>query len=174
MNDELRSTRSLKRRRWKQRRALRDADERYGPDETVVIFEFEDGWTIRRLTSISDVRREGRLMEHCLTEERWVPSDVPAERLEVFYSLRDPANLPHLTFVHFPAAAPGEATIDYDGESPLPFGPGRLAAVGHTFVSAHGNQAPREVYVLRVAAWQETLPYPSRLWQPPGGSPLPR
>jgi hypothetical protein len=167
VNDEQRTTRSLKRRRNKQRRAQRDADARSGPDQSRVISEFADGWTIRRLTSISDVRREGMLMEHCLTEERWVPSDVPAERLEVFYSLRDPSNYPHLTFVHFPAAAPGEATVDYHGESPLPFGPGRLAVIGHTFVSGHGNRPPREVYVQRVADWQETLPYLSQLWEPP-------
>lgn len=65
-------------------------DERLGPDESRIVFEWEDKWTVRRVDRLEDQRREGQLLRHCLrTIKRPDPNT---------WSLRDPENLPRLTF----------------------------------------------------------------------------
>jgi hypothetical protein len=78
-------------RRARERRALaRQLDETLGPDQSPIAFDYGDGWTIRRVETLNDQHREGTLMRHCL---RTVKS--PDQNA---WSLRDPDNLPHLTF----------------------------------------------------------------------------
>lgn len=50
------------------RREMAQAQEqgKLAHDRSIVVHTFEDGWTIRRLSTCSDVRREGVLMRSCL------------------------------------------------------------------------------------------------------------
>ena len=70
----------------------RELEEKYGPDQSRVVFEYRDpwcGWTMRRPESLNDQLREGHLMRNCLSRITEADPNV--------YSLRDPDNLPHLT-----------------------------------------------------------------------------
>jgi hypothetical protein len=74
--------------------------------EAVVVHTFPDGWTVRRLSRVSDLLREGGLMGNCLEWSEYLKHRDPNARLrpqghtnERYFSLRDPNNLPHLTFV---------------------------------------------------------------------------
>jgi hypothetical protein len=75
------------------RQLARELDDRLGSDRSVTIFEFEDGWTIRRVSRLDDQWREGELMKNCLRG--------PAHRRHLdrnCFSLRDAENLPHASF----------------------------------------------------------------------------
>jgi hypothetical protein len=102
------------------------------PDRSEVVHSFDDGWTINHLATAGDVRREGLLMRSCLAKyagdelgeergsitrceradddpmRRMAPEDMDILDLGGIHvgcqlmSLRDPMNLPHLTFWHRP------------------------------------------------------------------------
>jgi ribosomal protein S18 acetylase RimI-like enzyme len=80
----------------RRRRALRvfaeSLAEELGPDESEVIYEFDDGWTVRRVRRWQDQLREGWLLHHCLRKATAAQHDPNC------WSLRDPDNLPHITF----------------------------------------------------------------------------
>jgi hypothetical protein len=61
-----------------------------GRDRARVVHTFPDGWTIRRVTRLADQHREGELMHNCLRRTRHRDLNC--------WSLRDPDNLPHLSF----------------------------------------------------------------------------
>jgi len=63
-----------------------------------VIYEFADGWTIRRIRRLEDQQREGHLMRTCLRD-----LDPDQFRGPDRYSLRDSDNLPAATFVGWAA-----------------------------------------------------------------------
>lgn len=96
-------------------------------DRSVVLHSFSDGWTLRELALYSDLVREGELMSNCLThtsdirheiwdyhnvddggeplepdDERYIAhadfehDTIPEDHR--FVSLRDPDNIPRLTF----------------------------------------------------------------------------
>jgi hypothetical protein len=78
--------------RGRRRRALaQQLDESLlGPDESRIVQQWDDGWTVRAVTRLSDQRREGILARHCLRALVTPLADV--------FSLRDLDNLPHVTF----------------------------------------------------------------------------
>jgi hypothetical protein len=78
-------------RRHRAQRALSATlDGMYGPDRAEVVYTFEDGWTVRRLTRLDDQLREGELMRNCLRAVTQVDPNC--------FSLRDEANVPHASF----------------------------------------------------------------------------
>jgi|SRR5579884_1818576 len=82
---------SSQKRRRRQRNLSRELEHRLGADQAEIVHRFDDGWTIRRVDRIEDQRREGELMRSCLKGLYSVPSPN-------CYSLRDPDNLPRVTF----------------------------------------------------------------------------
>lgn len=78
------------RRARKLRSLARRLEATYGPDTSPIAFDYGDGWTIRRVETLADQKREGQLMHHCLRD---IDTPVPNA-----WSLRDAENLPHLTF----------------------------------------------------------------------------
>lgn len=65
--------------------------------DTQDIQSFDDGWKIVRLTTIGAIRDEGFNMGHCLKKKEG--ENEVLERGEMaYYSLRDPAGKPHVTF----------------------------------------------------------------------------
>jgi hypothetical protein len=119
------------------RRALCEAERRYGPDRAVVVHRFADGWTIRQLTAWSDERREGFLLHHCLRDR--VDNGEPYWGGDL-HSLRDPDNFPRATFTHF---------LPNDGSSR-----------GETSrVRGHGNRPLNPEYRRLIREWHAALPY---------------
>jgi hypothetical protein len=84
----------------------REWENLHGPDESEIIYEFADGWTVRNIVRFKEAVREGYLMKHCLTgrETHWgtTSENFLVERLchDGCYlaSLRDPRNFPRMTF----------------------------------------------------------------------------
>ena len=75
-------------------------------DQSVLVHEFADGWSVRRLLVVSDLLYEGALMRNCLEWAEYPQHRCDGARLravghtnERYFSLRDPDNLPHVTFV---------------------------------------------------------------------------
>jgi len=62
------STNREAKRRTRRRSRGREADRRYGPDTSEVIFAYEDGWTIRRPHTMADLQRLGFLLHNCLID----------------------------------------------------------------------------------------------------------
>lgn len=132
------SARRAKKRRV-QARAMQAAERRLGPDQSTVLHTFEDGWSIRRPSTVSDVRREGVLMRHCLAEPPAPDSDDPPLDWWIeagVCSLRDEQNFPHVTFAHF-------------------HGHGLIA-------SGRAETDPKPVYMARIESWLATLPPPPK------------
>jgi hypothetical protein len=65
-------------------------DGRAGPDSSLIVYDYGDGWTVRRILNANDQHREGVLLRNCLVG-RWVMDTN-------LWSLRDRDNLPHLAF----------------------------------------------------------------------------
>jgi hypothetical protein len=100
----------------------------HGEDQAEVVYEFDDGWTVRNITRFIDAVREGYLVGHCLDgrDRPWglTSEDFIAERLcheEAFLmSLRDPRNHPRCTFFLIVAHGQGVAIEPHS----IGFGPG--------------------------------------------------
>lgn len=100
-----------------------DVEQYHGlPDQSKVVHEFPDGWTIRQPTTYGDLNREGQLMGTCWSEDfrhddgdRYGPWNIfPGDYSaplgyhntvtntfhpdESHYSLRDPDNIPHVSY----------------------------------------------------------------------------
>lgn len=101
-----------------------ELDQQIGPDSSIVVYTFPNGWTVRELTTLGDVHREGELMGSCLSsnagdchpiweyawealeedeDEEWTEGDglnfdeyIGEEG--PMLSLRDTDNLPHLSW----------------------------------------------------------------------------
>lgn len=58
-----------------------------------IIHEWDDGWTVRTVTSPNDLDVEGPAMQHCVATYKGA---VSSGRSRIF-SLRDPNNMPHVT-----------------------------------------------------------------------------
>jgi hypothetical protein len=67
----------------------RELEQKYGPDQSRIVFDFGDGWTVRKLETMDDQKREGIFMENCLEQHPLDPN---------IYSLRDELNVPHCDF----------------------------------------------------------------------------
>lgn len=57
--------------RTKKLELARELDKKFGPDKAEIVFDFGDGWTIRRLYTYGDMCREGELMSHCWSNSFW-------------------------------------------------------------------------------------------------------
>src|SRR5690349_13714310 len=68
----------------------RELDAKFGPDESRIVRELDLGWSVRRVERIEDQWREGKLARNCLKTVKRPDPNV--------WSLRDPENLPRLTF----------------------------------------------------------------------------
>lgn len=74
-------------------------------DQSKIIYQFPDGWSIRQFITIGDLHREGCLMGNCLErsyeiEKGTFNSSEPIS-LDDGFSLRDPQNLPHATLINY-------------------------------------------------------------------------
>lgn len=94
-----------------QQRFKTQLEEEHGPEQTEVLHEFPDGWTIRHLPSWNEVGREGDMMHHCwggmgTSEDRndmvYDPSSQHVMGADMNLSLRDPNNWPHASFSYDP------------------------------------------------------------------------
>jgi hypothetical protein len=134
------------------RRAIQEAEQHAGPDSSLVLHEFPDGWTIRRLMTPADEFREGLLIGNCL----WIMNgrqfwDWPG----TIASLRDPDNYPHVTFRFLP---PEIRNPPDDKE-------GWVGTAG-----GHGDTKPiKDEYARRILRWTRTLPYPVEVDASNGG-----
>jgi hypothetical protein len=72
------------------------------PDTSEIVHTFPNGWTIRKPLTWGDVGREGCLMRHCLAGMGEDDEDTPLDADSTLHSLRDPNNLPHVTFEYSP------------------------------------------------------------------------
>lgn len=133
------------------------------PDTSETVYEFPDGWTVKRLKTNADVWREGEIMNHCWAEQPWEYGDrllddedllaLPVEG-EGHYSLRDPNNIPKLSFYY-----------DRSGGGPDPV-PGALHSV-----FGHGDQAPSPKYMRRLQEWLRATD-PQAGWEAAVGDPI--
>jgi GNAT superfamily N-acetyltransferase len=94
----------------------------FGADRSDIVHTLDDGWTVRKLRTLNDQDREGKLMSNCLdfdspdhssrdwddapeghaTWRDWLEANRATEMDDHKYSLRDPDNLPHVTFQYNP------------------------------------------------------------------------
>lgn len=124
-------------------------------DHSVVVYTFDDGWTIRELQDFADAHREGVLMGNCIDpysdfcrrtldyQDNWgadhdqvtplVESREPMS--DVVFSLRDPDNIPYVS-------------ID-----PMSNGYSENIALGRN------NSIPKPEYIDRLRKWMEDDQY---------------
>lgn len=60
-----------------------------------VVYEFPDGWTMRRLMTKRELEVEGKRMRHCVGGEAYC--EKAQTGTSIIYSLRDPDDVPHAT-----------------------------------------------------------------------------
>jgi hypothetical protein len=141
-------------------------DRLHGPDKAEVVHSFPDDWTVRRLTSSGDEHREGALMGHCLhndTAQAYAEEGDPRLRQELSYgpahehrySLRDPDNLPHVTFDHHPPNTP--IPWNHAATNPYPD-----AGVLREIYGQH-NGWPKDKYMARVQQYVNAQPWPTQI-----------
>jgi hypothetical protein len=88
----------------KSQKALRQQAERHDsqhPDTSEVVHKFPDGWSIRRPRTNADHWRESDLMSNCVgdrCETSDDPNDPNLEPDSSYHSLRDPDNIPHVSW----------------------------------------------------------------------------
>jgi hypothetical protein len=128
------------------RRAVLEAEQHTGPDSSLILHRFPDGWTIRRLMTPMDELREGLLSHNCLWmfdgRQYW---DWPG----TICSLRDPDNYPHVTF-RFARPEIRHAPDDREGWVDNAGG--------------HGDSKPiKPEYERRLLEWIRTLPHPTEV-----------
>jgi hypothetical protein len=75
--------------------AIDTAEEWEATQAAKVVYEFPDGWTMRRLTTRRELEVEGDRMDHCVGGKTYC-LDV-RRGASIIYSLRDPDDVPHAT-----------------------------------------------------------------------------
>jgi hypothetical protein len=75
--------------------AIDTAEEWEATQAAKVVYEFPDGWTMRRLTTRRELEVEGDRMEHCVGG--WEYCNKVYTGTSIIYSLRDPADEPYAT-----------------------------------------------------------------------------
>ena len=111
-----------------------------GPDESQIVHQFDDGWTIRQLSIYADAEREGHLMSNCMRwsgedesasfwgfhpnyqtweDPEFEDLDMPLPSFEEVYSLRDPNNIPHVT-IYEDEITDGRAMLGKHNSNPKP------------------------------------------------------
>jgi Pentapeptide repeats (8 copies)/PcfJ-like protein len=75
--------------------ALDAANEYVATEAAKVVYEFPDGWTMRRLTTKRELEVEGDRMDHCVGG--WEYCNKANTGTSIIYSLRDPAAEPYVT-----------------------------------------------------------------------------
>lgn len=87
----------------RRKRNVQNWERENGPDEAPLVYEFEDGWSIRRIVYIRDALYEGTLMNHCLDGRDWPEEGRDDSNLIMhadgwdLLSLRDEQNHPRVT-----------------------------------------------------------------------------
>jgi hypothetical protein len=134
----------------KRRARLRAADHQIGPDEATIVHTFDDDWTIRKPTTLTDIWRLGELMHNCLRRKSWQEDlDRDDNVAHLIHSLHDDDGYPRAIFAHLP---PG--TIYNDDDTGTPITLGQTAGV-----RAYGESKPKAEYLTRLKFWHLTLPY---------------
>lgn len=133
----------MSRNRSSRLRALAECEARFGPDTAEVIFTFDDGWTINRLRTLEEFKRDGTLMHNCMAKD--FSAVGTADNLvedEWVLTLRDTDRFPRVMFVHRPATG-----TRWDGLSMLDEG--------------RDSSRTKPSYRARLTLWHQTLPYPA-------------
>jgi len=129
----------------RRRNRAREYDEQFGPDPAQVVFGWPDGWSIRWPGTVEGLVREGTLTETCFRglEDGLATGIMKGEEADywsfVIWSLRDPDNIPKVTFWH---AAGDEHGPGITGE-----------------LLGFQNSPPKPEYLERIDAWHDALPY---------------
>lgn len=83
----------------KLRQWAQEHEAEYGPDGSTVIHAFPDGWTVRAPVTVADHWREGTLMGNCVGDIGSTSDPLePLDDHPYWYSLRDPDNIPHVSW----------------------------------------------------------------------------
>jgi alkylhydroperoxidase family enzyme len=156
-------------------------------DSSEVVHHWPDGWSIRRLNTYGDMRREGVIMHHCWDTDS--PSDDEASiPHQTYHSLRDPQNIPHASFYYAPPGSDywtqwdrpfnwidhyeqgGDRDDFYDWENREPHNDLAEAASGppitephHLIHEAygHGNQSVHPRHQERIDEWLRSMGGPA-------------
>jgi hypothetical protein len=127
-----------------------------GPDQSDVIHEFPDGWSVRRIKTDGDAWREGYLMHNCWARrgERGCPDERTLGFYGHMYSLRDPDNWPLVSFYVDPAN-------DFDrlpdsSRPAIPAGTMRIH-----YARGHGNSTPKPEHMERIQEWARITGLPT-------------
>lgn len=110
-------------------------------DENAV-YTFKDGWTITKISSEEDCRREGELMGHCIGGY-WPYVEEGHTEL---YSLRDPSGQPHASIE---MSTPQESYDEKGSDN----GPAQLVRQ----IQGKSNQRPIEKYENMIKEWFTSL-----------------
>ena len=51
-------------------------EKEFGPDSSIILHTFDDGWTIRRCRNYRDLNREGMLMSNCWRNAFWTEANL--------------------------------------------------------------------------------------------------
>jgi 2'-5' RNA ligase len=81
-----------------QQRFRQRLEQEYGPEQSVPIHQFPDGWSIHHLPNWGEVGREGAMMNHCWAGLGDKDDMEPIEGPDMNVSLRDPNGWPHASF----------------------------------------------------------------------------
>ena len=63
----------------------------------MIIYEFDDGWTVQELSTGEELEAEGEVMQHCVGSYCPLGSTLAEQGNIIVYSLRDPKGRPHAT-----------------------------------------------------------------------------
>jgi hypothetical protein len=106
-------------------RAFDELSESLGPDQSEIVHEWSDGWTVRNIETVADKHREGVMQRNCWRVNGPVlNSDGSHKMIKTFpsngnrtyyYSLRDPNNLPVASFHIYPDMEEGHSIYNILG-----------------------------------------------------------
>lgn len=123
--------------------ALAACEDRFGPDTAETVFTFDDGWTITRLRTLEELKRDGTLMHNCMAKDFCAVGTAGSlVEEEWILTLRDTDRFPRVMFLHRPMSG-----TRWDGLS---------------FSDEGRDRSPtKPAYRARISRWHQTLPYPA-------------
>jgi hypothetical protein len=80
----------------------RKLEELFGGTEQRTVYEWDDGWSIKRLESGKDLEIEGDILDHCIGQSGQPYCDALENSLIEVYSLRNPDGMPRATWHYNP------------------------------------------------------------------------
>lgn len=102
-------------------------DREHGTDDSRIAYIDCAGWSVREVLRLDDQRREGAFLRHCLYQASEVLSNV--------WSLRDPDNVPHVTFAAWRLEAPEDCIVE-GGLEVCTFSTGNVLVTTHLGLAA--------------------------------------